>query len=158
MLSIRKATAVACMGVALAPELVRAQDPVPPAPVNLPPVVVSATRSERTVADQPMSVTVVEKQQILETPANSLDDVLRTTVGINLPLISSYQIHPTGNAFSMRGLGGIRALVMLDGVPINDPFFGYVQWNRVPMENIERVEVVRGASASMWATMQWAAW
>ena len=39
---------------------------------------------------------------------------------------------------------------MLDGIPINDPFFGYVQWNRVPMENIERVEVVRGAGASLW--------
>ena len=150
MLSIRKATAVACLGVVLAPELARAQDQTPAAPMNLPPVVVSATRSERTVTDQPMSVTVVEKEQIQETPANSLDDVLRTTVGINVPLISSYQIHPTGNSFSMRGLGGIRALVMLDGVPINDPFFGYVQWNRVPMENIERVEVVRGASASMW--------
>jgi len=150
MLSIRKATAVACLGVALAPELARAQDQTQATPMNLPPVVVSATRSERTVADQPMSVTVVEKEQIQETPANSLDDVLRTTVGINVPLISSYQIHPTGNSFSMRGLGGIRALVMLDGVPINDPFFGYVQWNRVPMENIERVEVVRGASASMW--------
>ena len=97
-----------------------------------------------------MSVTVVPKEQILETPAQSLDDVLRTTVGINLPLITSYQIHPTGNSFSMRGLGGIRGLVMVDGVPINDPFFGYVQWSRVPMENIERVEVVRGASASMW--------
>lgn len=97
-----------------------------------------------------MSVTVVPKEQIQETPAQSLDDVLRTTVGINVPLISSYQIHPTGNSFSMRGLGGIRGLVMLDGVPINDPFFGYVQWNRVPMETIERVEVVRGASASMW--------
>ena len=97
-----------------------------------------------------MSVTVVPQEQILETPAQALDDVLRTTVGINLPLITSYQIHPTGNSFSMRGLGGIRGLVMVDGVPINDPFFGYVQWSRVPMENIERVEVVRGASASMW--------
>ena len=117
---------------------------------RLPALVVSATRSERTLADQPMSVTVVPKEQILETPAQVLDDVLRTTVGINLPLITSYQIHPTGNSFSMRGLGGIRGLVMVDGVPINHPFFGYVQWSRVPMENIERVEVVRGASASMW--------
>lgn len=150
MLSIRKAAAVACLGVVLSPELVRAQDPTPTAPMNLPPVVVSATRSERTVADQPMSVTVVEKEQIEETPGNALDDVLRTTVGINLPFLASYQIHPGGNSFSMRGLGGIRALVMLDGVPLNDPFFGYVQWSRVPMENIERVEVVRGASASLW--------
>ena len=166
MLSIVRATLLAFTGLALVPALARGQDqtsPVPSSPVpsaapasgigtetRLPALVVSATRSERTLADQPMSVTVVPREQILETPAQALDDVLRTTVGINLPLIASYQIHPTGNSFSMRGLGGIRGLVMLDGVPLNDPFFGYVQWSRVPMENIERVEVVRGASASIW--------
>ena len=163
MFSARAATLAAFVGLALIPALARGQDQTAPstqsAPtpatgagteLRLPPVVVSATRLERTLADQPMSVTVVPKEQIQETPAQSLDDVLRTTVGINVPLIASYQIHPTGNSFSMRGLGGIRGLVMLDGVPINDPFFGYVQWNRVPMENIDRVEVVRGAAASVW--------
>lgn len=106
------------------------------------------------MVDQPMSVSVIDKREIERTPAQSLDDVLRTVPGVNLPLTASYQIHPTANFISMRGLGGghhiVRALVMLDGVPINDPFFGYVQWNRVPMENIERVEIVRGASASLW--------
>jgi outer membrane receptor protein involved in Fe transport len=153
--------AVAFASLTLVPAFARAQDQTAPTtqPAQLPatgagtelrlaPVVVSATRSERTLADQPMSVTVVPKEQIQETPAQSLDDVLRTTVGINVPLAASYQIHPT--AFSMRGLGSIRGLVMLDGVPINDPFFGSVQWNRVPMENIERVEVVRGGGSSLW--------
>jgi outer membrane receptor for ferrienterochelin and colicin len=41
-----------------------------------------------------MSVTVVPKEQIQETPAQSLDDVLRTVVGINVPLTASYQVHP----------------------------------------------------------------
>lgn len=50
----------------------------------------------------------------------------------------------------MRGLSGIRSLVMLDGVPINDPFFGYVQWSEVPLETIDRVEVVRGGGATLW--------
>lgn len=44
----------------------------------------------------------------------------------------------------MRGLGGIRALVLLDGVPMNDPFFGYLQWSRVPLELVKQVEIVRG--------------
>jgi outer membrane receptor protein involved in Fe transport len=100
--------------------------------------------------DQPASVSVVRRQQIEQTPAQSLDDVLRTIPSVNLPITASYQVHPTGNFVSMRGLGGIRALVLLDGVPINDPFFGYVQWNRVPMQNIERVEVVRGGGSPLW--------
>jgi outer membrane receptor protein involved in Fe transport len=118
--------------------------------ITLPQVVVTATRTERSLADQPDSVTVVTRQQIQETPAQSLDDVLRTIPSIDLPLTASYQVHPTANSVSMRGLGGIRALVLLDGVPINDPFFGYIQWNRVPMENVERVEVVRGGGSPLW--------
>jgi outer membrane receptor protein involved in Fe transport len=100
--------------------------------------------------DQPASVSVIRRQQIEQTPAQSLDDVLRTIPSVNLPVTASYQVHPTANSVSMRGLGGIRALVLLDGVPINDPFFGYVQWNRVPMQNIERVEVVRGGGSPLW--------
>ena len=113
-------------------------------------IVVTATRSERNIADQPDSVSVLTAQQIAATPAQSLDDVMRTVAAVDVPLAASYQIHPTANAVSMRGLGGIRALVLLDGVPINDPFFGYVQWNRVPMEDIERVEVVRGGGSPLW--------
>lgn len=166
MPSILKATAVALAGLALLPAVSRAQaDPnatLGTAPagsgasteLRLPPVVVSATRSERTLVDQPMSISVVDRKEIEQTPAQSLDDVLRTVPGINLPLTASYQNHPTANFVSMRGLGGghhiVRALVLLDGIPINDPFFGYVQWNRVPMDNIERVEIVRGAGASLW--------
>jgi outer membrane cobalamin receptor len=50
----------------------------------------------------------------------------------------------------MRGLGGIRALVLLDGVPMNDPFFGYLQWSRVPLELVKQVEIVRGGGATLW--------
>ena len=154
---LRAATGAALAGALLAPLHTQAQT-VPTTttaaptdqPQELPPVVVTATRSQRTIADQPLSVTVVERRQIEDTPAQSLDDVLRTVPGVNVPLAASYQLHPTAGSVSMRGLGGIRALVMLDGVPLNDPFFGYVQWNRVPLENIERVEVVRGGGASLW--------
>jgi outer membrane receptor protein involved in Fe transport len=41
-------------------------------------------------------------------------------------------------------------LVMVDGVPINDPFFGYIQWNRIPLDNIDHVEIVRGGGSPLW--------
>src|SRR5688500_12319778 len=106
-------------------------------------VVVTATRSERELRELPESVSVVTAEQIADTPAHALDDILRRTPSVDLPSAASYQVHPTANSVSMRGLGGIRALVMLDGVPINDPFFGYMQWSRVPLELIDQVEVVR---------------
>lgn len=113
-------------------------------------VVVTATRTERVLHDVPDSVSVVDAAMIADTPGQALDDVLRRTPSVDLPSAASYQVHPTANSISMRGLGGIRALVLLDGVPINDPFFGYMQWSRVPLEFVEQVEVVRGSGATLW--------
>lgn len=113
-------------------------------------IVVTATRSERPLADVPASISVVDAAQIAGTPAKTLDDVLRRVPSIDLPVAASYQLHPTALNVSMRGLGGIRALVLLDGVPLNDPFFGYIQWSQVPIESVERVEVVRGGGATLW--------
>jgi outer membrane receptor protein involved in Fe transport len=117
------------------------------------PVVVTATRGERSAADLPVSVSLVDQQQIKATPAQSLDDVLRTVPSITMTSSASYQQHPTSNGISMRGLGAvfdIRTLVLLDGVPLNHPFSGYVQWMRIPMETVERVEIVRGGGSSLW--------
>lgn len=113
-------------------------------------VTVTATRGQLDPTAQPVSATIVDRQQIQATPAQSLDDVIRSVVGVNLPDFASYAQHPTADSISMRGLGGTRALVLRDGIPLNDPFFGYVQWSRVPLETIGRVEVVRGGYSSAW--------
>lgn len=113
-------------------------------------IVVTATRSAHSISDVPASVSIVDTAQIEGTPGKTLDDVLRRVPSVDLPLASSYQVHPTALNVSMRGLGGIRALVLLDGVPLNDPFFGYIQWSQVPLETVDRVEIVRGGGATLW--------
>jgi outer membrane receptor protein involved in Fe transport len=118
-------------------------------------VVVTASRSERNVQELPQSVSVMSAKQIGDTPAQELDDALRLVPGIDLLGYSGEAQHPTSDSIGMRGLGGgaqgiSRALVMVDGVPINDAFFGYIQWGRIPLENIERVEVVRGGGSPLW--------
>jgi outer membrane receptor protein involved in Fe transport len=112
-------------------------------------LVVTATR-EAMPMRVPDSVSIIRADQIAQTPAKTLDDVLRTVASINLPAASSTVINPAQNIVSMRGLGGSRALVLLDGVPLNDPFFGYVQWNMVPLESVRQVEVVRGGGSALW--------
>jgi len=113
-------------------------------------MVVTATRSERSTADIPVSVSVVTEEQLEQSPTRTLDDALRTVVGLNLPLGNSDIIQPTTNNVSMRGLGGNRALVLLDGVPQNDAAGGYIHWNKMPLADIERVEVARGAASSLF--------
>jgi iron complex outermembrane receptor protein len=60
---------------------------------------------------------------------------------------------PTGHSTKMRGLGNAKVLVLLDGVPLMDPFYLTTQWFKVPVSNIERVEVVRGGNSSLWGNM-----
>ncbi|WP_174298897.1 TonB-dependent receptor [Sphingomonas bacterium] len=113
-------------------------------------VVVTATRSARPLADVPASISVVTAQDIADTPARTIDDVLRRVPSLDLPIASTNEQHPTDTIVSMRGLSGIRSLVLLDGVPLNDSFFGYVQWSEAPLDTIDRVEVVRGGGATLW--------
>lgn len=115
-------------------------------------VVVTATRTATPIGDLPQSISVVSGEQIQNMPAAGLDDVLRSVPGMVLSGIGPDVGHPTAYNEAMRGLPTTetRMLVMVDGVPINDPFFGYLQWNRVPLDNIARVEIVRGGGSPLW--------
>ena len=85
-----------------------------------------------------------------------LDDVLRWAPGISLfRRTSSRDSHPTAQGLNLRGLapsGVSRALVLVDGVPMNDPFGGWVYWDRVPMLSLERVEVAPGGGSAPYGS------
>jgi outer membrane receptor protein involved in Fe transport len=119
-------------------------------------VTVSAvTRTEQRAENLPASVSVVPATRVAETPGHALDDVLRTVPSIDLGRVSSYAQHPKSNNPSMRGLlSGVipHMLVLVDGVPINDAFSGFVQWSRVPEDLVKQVEVVRGGGSTVWGT------
>ena len=122
---------------------------------TLEPMVITATRTEQVITDVPLSVSVITEEQIAATPAQSVDELLQTVSGLELTLAASYLLHPTSSFPGMLGTKtGITShvLVMLDGVPINDAYSGFVQWNRIPKENIERIEVVRGGGATLWGS------
>ncbi|WP_027795664.1 TonB-dependent receptor [Paraburkholderia acidipaludis] len=122
------------------------------APAVLPQIVVSASRDEATLAEMPQSTTIITRQQIDNSPAQSLDQLLRNVAGINLSTVPATSKDPTGQSLGMRGLGNSTVLVLLDGVPIMDPFYGTVQWFKVPLDNIDRIEIVRGGSV-VWGNM-----
>ncbi len=116
-------------------------------------VVVTATRSERALSELPVSTTVLDQATIEQSSAATVDDLLRTIPGVHMMLGSSIATHVSGERFSMRGLGGNRALVLLDGVPMHDPYHGTVEWEKVPLDSIQQIEVVRGGNASLFGNM-----
>lgn len=97
-------------------------------------------------------MTVQTQEQIRRLAGVNLDDRLRSVPGFSLfRRSSSLAAHPTVQGVSLRGIGptgASRTLVRWDGVPVNDPFGGWVQWNRFDPEDIGRIEIVRGASTS----------
>ncbi len=113
-------------------------------------IVVTATRSERAVSDLPVSTTVIPEDEIRSAPVRTVDDLVRTIPGVQMSVISSSGTTPTNQRLSMHGLGGMRALVLLDGVPLHDPYSGTVQWQKVPLESVRQIEVVRGGNASLF--------
>ena len=117
-------------------------------------VTVTATRTEQRLGNVPASVTVVDRDVIRQSPATVIDDVLRLVPTFSLfRRASSLSTHPTTQGVSLRGIGpsGVsRSLVLIDGVPFNDPFGGWVYWTRVPMDNVERIEVVDGSSSNVY--------
>lgn len=119
-------------------------------PVHRQEIVVSATRTERPGDALPLSVTIISQSDIEEAPVLAVDDLLRTVPGVNLPGMNSTSQHASSGRLSMRGLGDERALVMVDGIPINDGFRGYIHWQEVALEDLERIEIVRGGSASLF--------
>lgn len=87
-------------------------------------------------------------------PGVHMDDRLRLIPGYSLfRRNSSLSANPTTQGVSLRGIGSTgasRTLVLWDGLPLNDPFGGWVYWNRVAPEELERTEITRAAYTSVF--------
>jgi outer membrane receptor protein involved in Fe transport len=119
-------------------------------------VTVTATRTETRVSDTAASVLVLSSEDLSATAALTLDDALRQVAGFSLFRRSgSRTANPTSQGVSLRAVGASgasRAVVLDDGIPINDPFGGWVYWGRIPRESVGRIEVVRGGASNLYGT------
>lgn len=132
--------------------LARAQEAAPP--VKLPPLVVTATRAPQDASTLPLTVDVVSAESLRASPSLAIEDTLRRSPAFSLFRRSgSLTANPTTQGVSLRGIGpsgASRALVLLDGVPVNDPFGGWIAWTKLPAASLDRVEIVRGGGSAAW--------
>ncbi|HEX3188142.1 MAG TPA: TonB-dependent receptor [Pyrinomonadaceae bacterium] len=117
-------------------------------------VVVTPTRTNTRLGETPASVAVVSSEGLQQTAALRLDDALRQVAGFQLFRRSgSRTANPTTQGISLRGTGASgasRALMLFDGIPLNDPFGGWIYWGRVPRESVAQVEVLRGGASYLY--------
>jgi outer membrane receptor protein involved in Fe transport len=101
----------------------------------------------------PVSATTVDRESLASSASLVIDDQLRSIPGFSLFRRSSSRVaNPTTQGVTLRGLaasGASRTAVFADGIPLNDPFGGWVYWDRVPVAAIDRIEVARGGSSDL---------
>ena len=115
---------------------------------------VSGPRLRPSAADRALSIRRLEGAELRRAPQSRIDEVLRQIPGFSLfRRASSLSAHPTTQGVTLRALGpngAGRTLVLVDGVPLNDPFGGWVYWSALSPEIIEQIEIIRGGGAGRW--------
>lgn len=119
-------------------------------------VMITANRTATPLGETPASDFKLSASQLNSTPALTIDDKLRQVPGFSLfRRSSSRTANPTTMGVSLRGLGAngaSRALVLQDGIPLNDPFGSWVYWDRVPAASLQSIEVAQEGASSLYGS------
>ena len=112
-------------------------------------VVVSASRYEEELTSVPAHVTVITEENIENSTAQNIPDLLRTVVGINVNDIAGNKRSIT---VDIRGFGAtapLNTLVLVDGRRVNQADLSGTDWIQIPIERVERIEIIRGGRGSV---------
>ncbi|MBU4503669.1 MAG: TonB-dependent receptor, partial [Proteobacteria bacterium] len=117
--------------------------------IKLEEIVVTATKTEKKVEDAPGSVSIVSREEIERRNIKTVDEALSEITGVfakrNKGLMDST------SSIRLRGFNGDQyTLILLDGQPLNDAYTGGLEWGMLPVDNIERIEVIRGAASALY--------
>jgi iron complex outermembrane receptor protein len=116
--------------------------------IDVPEVVVTASRKAQSFLETPASVSVVGSQRIQEQNFATVDRLLEFIPGVNM---MSGQINVRGSSGYSRGAGS-RVLLLVDGVPMLPGDSGDIKWDALPPNEVDHVEVVKGAASSLYGS------
>ena len=117
-------------------------------PIQSEPVIITANRREQSLQEVPVSVSTVTAKMIADRNNVTLDEALRYVPGVNM---MTDQVNIRGSTGYSRGVGS-RVLVLLDGMPYITGDTGEINWETIPMFDVERVEVVKGAGSALYGS------
>ncbi len=140
------ALALFSLSIAVSPALAQVLDPL----------VVSISREELPVDEVPLVVETLSGESLRNSPALALDDKLKSSAAFQLfRRTGSLSANPTAQGVSLRNIGpngAGRTLVLVDGIPLNDPFGGWVTWSKTSQLDLAAVEIVHGGGSGSWGS------
>jgi outer membrane cobalamin receptor len=118
------------------------------AAIEVAPVVVTAARREQDALDVPVSFSVITDQDIAKRSVATPDEALRYASGVT---VNESQVGVRGSSGFNRGAGS-RLLLLVDGVPALAGDTGDIRWDLLPPDEIQRIEIVKSASSSLYGS------
>jgi len=114
--------------------------------------VTTVSRTDSTVGTSAAAVSVITAEDIRRSGATSIPELLRTVPGMDVARIDNNKWAISARGFNQRFFG--KMLVQIDGRTLYNPFTTGVYWDAVdyPLEDIERIEVIRGPRAGVWGS------
>lgn len=111
------------------------------------PIIVTATRTAQTADESLASVTVITRADIERSQAKTVAELLTGNSGIDASVNGGY-----GKATSLflRGTNDSHTVVLVDGMRLGSATLGTFSWQHLPLEQIERIEIVRGPRSSLY--------
>jgi iron complex outermembrane receptor protein len=119
-----------------------------PTPIQTEQVIVTASKRQQSLEEVPVSISVLDATAIAERNAVTIDDALRYIPGVNL---TGFQVNIRGSSGYSRGAGS-RVLMLLDGIPFITGDSGEMNFESIPVNQVERIEVVKGASSALYGS------
>ena len=119
-----------------------------PSPVQLEQIVVTAGKRQQSLEEVPVSMSILDAAQIAERNSLTIDDALRYVSGVNM---TGFQVNIRGSSGYSRGAGS-RVLMLLDGIPFITGDTGELNFESIPVAQVDRIEVVKGASSALYGS------
>lgn len=110
-------------------------------------IVITPTRGPRMVKDLPTNVSVITRKEIAESGAQNVGEVLKNRLGVE---VRRYGTLGASSYIALRGCSAYQTLVMVDGRSVNSISDGIADLSQFPIDNIERIEVVRGSASALY--------
>jgi outer membrane receptor for ferrienterochelin and colicins len=121
---------------------------LPMRPIIVSPTIVTAAKRSQLLDQAVTSVALVGEQQIAQRAVNTIDEAVDKAPGVQF---IAGQVNVRGSSGFVQGLGS-RVLLLVDGVPANQGDRGGINWDIVPVDQIARVEVVKGAGSALYGS------